>query len=59
MGMLENNRKAYDDSSLLELAKKNAAFYGKRSMLLVHGTGDGKIIFICFLFVKILSLNLI
>ena len=41
LGLLENNRKAYEDSSLLEFAKKNAAFYAKRSLLLVHGTADG------------------
>ncbi len=42
MGSLKKNRKAYDESSLLEFAKENAAFYSKRSMLLVHGTADGK-----------------
>lgn len=45
LGLLDNNRKAYHDSSLLEFAKKNAGFYGKRSMLLVHGTADDNVHF--------------
>lgn len=40
-----DNRKSYERSSLVEVAKKNSAFFGKRSMLLVHGTGDDNVHF--------------
>lgn len=45
MGLYPQNSKSYQESSLLEFAKKNSQFYAKRSMLLMHGTSDDNVHF--------------
>lgn len=45
LGSYSENHRAYDESSLLEFAKKNAPFYSRRRMMLVHGTGDDNVHF--------------
>lgn len=45
LGSYREDHRAYDESSLLEFAKRNAAFYSRRRMMLVHGTGDDNVHF--------------
>lgn len=43
MGSYADNRLAYEKANLTNIAKMNSKFFNRRKMLLIHGTGDGKL----------------